>query len=775
MKIDIIDDFKTFQSIRSNWDSIYETDPQAQFFLSWIWLDGVLQRYDEYHEQWFILAAKPSVSSTNYVAFFPLRIITKVHSTGELYNELLMAGVTDSEHIGFICLPEFVEAAGSAFALFLQQQEEWSTFQVEKICKIDNRLSSFLKRFGQEGFEVQENYYISDLDEVDNNIVPYISLPETWEQYLQNSLSTNTRQKLRRFLRKIEGSDEFRLTQVNAANLEQHLEILTSFWKLNWGSRRGSEECQEVADKVSFYLRHCFQNGCLYLPVFWQGGRPLGAIANLIDFNHKTMLFFVAGRDDTVKDPPSGIILHAYSIKYAIENGFKIYDFLMGNEAYKFSFGAKERRIKLVLIQRKCLTTPRLNPRTISQALQISSYYHRANQLLEAEQAYRQVLAVQPHHPDALYGLGVVMQRKGEYLTAETLFKTLLQVQPNDIKTWFSLGTLYQMQNQLPEAENAYQQALTLQPESSAISLALYHNLGYTFQQQSKWEEAIVCYQKARELQPDSLEAEVIWANALYAQKTLPSENQARYAAMNYELGNKRSQAGDSKVAIEYYRQAIAMNPELAAAHYHLGLALQAQGEWEEAIVCYQTAQALQPDYLEAEVHLANARYAQGMLLLEQQVYYAEMNQKLGNQCQQTGNFKAAIEYFQQAVAMNPNLAEAYYQLGLALEKQGNQTDAIVCYQKAQALRPDYVEAEVRFANALHAQKKLNFEDRVRYAVINCDLGHQYKQAGDLKRAIEYYQQAISMNPDLTETRDHLRLTIEEQDNVKIKVSCAKR
>jgi tetratricopeptide (TPR) repeat protein len=681
VKIDIIDDFEAFQAIRNNWESVYSADPEAQFFSSWIWLSGVLKWYNEKsHESWFIVAAT-STDNSDYVAFFPLAIAID-DEKGGLYSKLSMAGLADSEHMGFICLPEYVESVSSAFAIFLQQ-EEWSVFEVDNIQTTHGRMSLFLSKFLKEDFELTlHSHRISDLDQIDNSIIPYIALPDDWEEYLQNVVSTNTRQKIRRFFRKIEGDNEFNLTHVNADNLELHLDILLGLWKSNWEGRKGAEYCQKVVDKISFTFRHCFENQCLYLPVLWQGDQPLGAIASLMDFNRKTILFFIGGRDDTVKDIPPGTVLHAYGIKYAIENEFKVYDFMMGNEAYKFSFGAKERQIKIVVIQRES-QNKKLNARTIPEALQISVHYQRANRLDEAERGYRQILEAQPQQQEALYRLGVVMQRKGDYLTAEDLFKSLLMVQPKDIKAWFSLGNLYQIQGHLAEAEKVYRSSLTLQPESPTITLAIYHNLGYALQQQDKWDEAIACYQKACELQPDSIEPDVILANALYACFKLPSEKQAHYAALNYELGNKRKQSGDLKGAIEYYQQSIAMNPTQAEPHYHLGLALQEQGNWEEAIACYQKAQELQPDYIQAEVSLANALYSRFQLPLEKQTHYAAVNYDLGSKCE-SGDLKGAIEYYRQSVAMNPDKAEVQYHLGLALQTYGNWEEAIACYQKAQ-------------------------------------------------------------------------------------------
>jgi tetratricopeptide (TPR) repeat protein len=770
--IDIIDEFAGFQAVRSRWDEVYITAPNAQFFLSWTWLSGALQWYDECHQSWLILAARPSCGLSDYIAFFPLAIGISEGSNGELCSAFSMAGVAESDHIGFISLPEFETATSFAFARFIQQ-EVWSVFEVENIQVTDGRMSRFLDQFRQDGFRlIEKRDCISDLDQVDNSILPFIELPNDWEQYLQTGVSSNMRQKLRRLLRKIDNSNEFHFTQVNAENLELHLEILLGLWVSNWEGRKGEAYCHGIAEKIEVALRHCFEHQCLYLPVLWQGEQPLGAIANLLDLNRKTVLFFISSRDDRVTDLPPGTVLHAHAIQYAIEHGFKVYDFLMGNEAYKFSFGATVRQMKTVVIQSETST---LNSRTIPEAVHISTCYQCDNQLDKAEQGYRQILAVHPQHPEALYQLAVVMQRKGEIQSAEALLADLLQINPSDSKAWFSLGNLHQAQGCLSAAETAYQKALIPQLESATLASAIHHNLGYVLQQQDKWDAAIACYQQAYNLQPNSIEAEVSLANALYAQGKLSPEKRAHYARVNCDLGSKRQQAGDLTVALEYYRQSIQLDPHQAKPYYHLGSTLQAQGYLDEAIAAYQKAHELQPDYLQAEVSLANILYLQGNLSSEQQAHYAVVNYDLGNECQQADDLVGAIAHYRQSLEMNPQQADVQYSLGFALRQQGDCEGAIAAYRKAQEIQPDYLQAELGIAELHFMQDQLPPDAREYYSTLHWELGIIQQQSGNLERAIHHYRHAIALQPKLTEVRELLRLVLQDQNNIKIKVSCSER
>lgn len=228
---------------------------------------------------------------------------------------------------------------------------------------------------------------------------------------------------------------------------------------------------------------------------------------------------------------------------------------------------------------------------TVAEAIQIAVQYQRANRLFEAEQIYQQIIAQEPGHPDALHGLSMLAQQAGQYQTAEKLLHILLNAQPASLKAWFSLGNVYQIQGNLPEAVEAYQKALALQPQAFVI----YNNLGYTLQEQGKLDDAIASYQKALQLQPNFPEAEVNLANALHSQGKLTPEQQVKFAQLNHDLGINRQKAGDFKSATTYYRQALALQPDLAIAHYNLGVVLQAQGESDEAVYCYQKVLEINP------------------------------------------------------------------------------------------------------------------------------------------------------------------------------------
>ncbi len=149
-----------------------------------------------------------------------------------------------------------------------------------------------------------------------------------------------------------------------------------------------------------------------------------------------------------------------------------------------------------------------------------------------------------------------------------------------------------------------------------------------------------------------------------------------------FGLGNLRQMIGKLPEAEEAYRQALALQPNLVSIHNNLGYTLQQQGKWEEAIACYQKALDIQPKCVEAEVNLASALYSQDKLSPDRQIYYAAKNNDLGLARKLAGDYKTAVAYYQQAIALQPDLAIAHYNLGVALQEQGKLEEAIACYQQ---------------------------------------------------------------------------------------------
>ena len=133
--------------------------------------------------------------------------------------------------------------------------------------------------------------------------------------------------------------------------------------------------------------------------------------------------------------------------------------------------------------------------------------------------------------------------------------------------------------------------------------------------------------------------------------------------------------------AMDYLRKAQRQFPDFPTARYELALYLQSHGEPEEALLHYDTLLMQRPDNY---IVIFNKGYVNYV--------YLEDNQ-------------AALDYFNQALAVNPNYLDAKYNKGRVLEQMGDYSQAMEIYKEVLKARPDY-QLAIDAINRVQNQEK---------------------------------------------------------------------
>jgi predicted O-linked N-acetylglucosamine transferase (SPINDLY family) len=170
---------------------------------------------------------------------------------------------------------------------------------------------------------------------------------------------------------------------------------------------------------------------------------------------------------------------------------------------------------------------------------------------------------------------------------------------------------------------------------------------------------------------------------------------------------------GQLAEAVVAYRQAVALNPNLATAYSNLGNALREMGQLDEAIAAYRQAIVLKPNYPQAWNNLGNALRDKGQLVdaisaarqaIALKPDYADAQVNLGTALGDNGQLEDAIAAYRQAIVLKPDLAEAYNNLGNALKDKAQLEEAIAAFRQAIVLRPSYCDAHSNLIVAMHYQ-----------------------------------------------------------------------
>ena len=99
------------------------------------------------------------------------------------------------------------------------------------------------------------------------------------------------------------------------------------------------------------------------------------------------------------------------------------------------------------------------------------------------------------------------------------------------------------------------------------------------------------------------------------------------------------------------------------------------------------------------------------------------------------GKFDEAVACYEQALTLEPALAEAHNNLGVVLASLNRTDEAIAHYERALVLRPDYPDAHNNLAQELGTQGKINL-------------------------AMAHYERALALNPDYVHAHSNLLLIL---------------
>jgi Flp pilus assembly protein TadD len=170
-------------------------------------------------------------------------------------------------------------------------------------------------------------------------------------------------------------------------------------------------------------------------------------------------------------------------------------------------------------------------------------------------------------------------------------------------------------------------------------------------------------------------------------------------------LGGALILQGKEEEAFPHFQSAARINPHDAMSHGNLGTYFQSHGRAQEAIAQYRSAIALTSDAGLLAQTYANLGAVQRTLGLDQeaQTSFDESLRRNPNQCnawlglgllaQKQGKLEEAISDLSRSVEVQPT-AEGYFELGRTLARVGRRDAALQAYQQALKISPDLKEVQ---------------------------------------------------------------------------------
>ncbi|MBE7469078.1 MAG: hypothetical protein DPW09_31475 [Anaerolineae bacterium] len=182
------------------------------------------------------------------------------------------------------------------------------------------------------------------------DVCPVITLPGDWEAYLAG-IDKKQRHEIRRKIRKIETEADTRWYVVDST--EGLAEAVDAFIELHQKSTRDKEGFWNEA-LVQFFKALAVELAQLgWLKLYFIEVNGVKAAAMLgFDYNNEFLLYNSGFDPEQFAQFSPGNVLTAYTIQDAIRLGRRRYDFLRGDEVYKFRFGAVAEPVYDLVITR---------------------------------------------------------------------------------------------------------------------------------------------------------------------------------------------------------------------------------------------------------------------------------------------------------------------------------------------------------------------------------------------------------------------------------------
>jgi len=114
---------------------------------------------------------------------------------------------------------------------------------------------------------------------------------------------------------------------------------------------------------------------------------------------------------------------------------------------------------------------------------------HRAGHLIEAERAYRALLAADPDDADATHFLGMLRFQAGAIEEGLEFLRRSVRADPANSHAWNNLGNMYVQIKRDEMAEQVYLRATSLDPRLSAA----WYNLARIYARADKLDRSLVC------------------------------------------------------------------------------------------------------------------------------------------------------------------------------------------------------------------------------------------------------------------------------------------
>jgi CelD/BcsL family acetyltransferase involved in cellulose biosynthesis len=255
---------------------------------------------------------------------------------------MFLGSIEISDYLDVICRQENMEPFITAALDHLLEADvpDWQVLDLYNILEDSPTLpvlEAEAKRRGLE-YNQEKNYHC-----------PYISLPGDWETYLAG-IDKKQRHEIRRKIRRAENADlPVRWYIVDEeSSLENEIEAFLGLMAQD--SDKQAFLTDAMRTQMDKAVRAAFREGWLQLAFLEVGGEKAAGYLNFDYRNH--IWVYNSGIDYQFSAYSPGWVLLGYLLEWANQQQRQAFDFMRGDEDYKYRFGATDRFVVRAQVRR---------------------------------------------------------------------------------------------------------------------------------------------------------------------------------------------------------------------------------------------------------------------------------------------------------------------------------------------------------------------------------------------------------------------------------------
>jgi CelD/BcsL family acetyltransferase involved in cellulose biosynthesis len=359
---------------RETWDRLASANPWATPFSSWAFHRAWWDAYAENaHEQTLVAVPADGPADAEPVAILPLmhrheeepgdaeRHTTLRHEHGAdltpvppSAKAIFFGASYHADYATVLARPGDLPAVAEALATHLAEASRaggadapWDVVDLRRLRGDDPAVDALATGFRRH--EVAEGWTLT-LERED--VCPVATLPAggTLDDFL-GTLEKKERHEIRRKVRRAEAAGVVTLTESRDPVMD--LDAFIDLHQRRWGADGLFPETAGGAQSRVLF-RRLFElfgpTGALRLSFLTVGGRRIAAGVHFETAD--AVLYYNAGVDPDARDLSPGVVMVERFIRRALERGQRRLDFLRGNEAYKYEWGALDEPIQRLLLRR---------------------------------------------------------------------------------------------------------------------------------------------------------------------------------------------------------------------------------------------------------------------------------------------------------------------------------------------------------------------------------------------------------------------------------------